>query len=750
MIVRLGVDSKGMNRGFNKAETRAQKFGRTLNKVRTGAVAGMSLAITGIGASAIRAAIKYEEATATIRAGTGATGAELKALEGNFQSLMRQVPQTAEQVSIAIANLNTRTGQTGKNLEKLAKQFLDLSRITKTDVATNVSQLTRVFGDWSIAVEDQSKTLDFLFKTVQKTGVPLQQLQKLIVSYGVPLRTLSFEFKEAAALIAKFEKEGVNVEAVMGGLKIGIDKLAKTGNAVKAFEDITKAIKAAKSASEGAIIAAKAFGTRAGADVAGAIREGRFEIEDMIVALDASADSIDRVAKETLTLIDNFKLLKNQIDQDLIDVFKEMVIALKAVIRFFGFWNKVIKTVAGWIGKLSASDLGFLVQLIPGVTVNRAEELAKALKEIWETLSKKPDTSLGDLRNVTPPAFMRNRKAKPTIADVLPPGPTAEELALIAKEQKRIDDLFSDQADSLFEQVSLWGKLTEVERINFELTKGGLTELSSDQAGYLEFLASELDELTRAAEARDKWNQRVKEGKSMLEAIATPLEILNKAEEDLNERLADTSITAAEHERLMRAITQAYSDAVIPAQDMARTLEDVTEKTFVTFADLSGGLQMALVSGFQTFQENMRNIQGAVMSAVQGILAAINRLLLNKLAAQIISSLLAAAVGDLFTSPGTPNPFAGKGGPGRFMGLAKGGVMKSPFALVGEEGPELIQAPTGSRVFSNKDSQGMTGGSFKIVNVWDSAVVQDELASNMGERTVINHVLKNKRALGIA
>lgn len=43
--------------------------------------------------------------------------------------------------------------------------------------------------------------------------------------------------------------------------------------------------------------------------------------------------------------------------------------------------------------------------------------------------------------------------------------------------------------------------------------------------------------------------------------------------------------------------------------------------------------------------------------------------------------------------------------------LADGGTVNTPFQIVGEQGPELVQLPMGSRVYSNSDSQRMLSGS---------------------------------------
>ena len=49
--------------------------------------------------------------------------------------------------------------------------------------------------------------------------------------------------------------------------------------------------------------------------------------------------------------------------------------------------------------------------------------------------------------------------------------------------------------------------------------------------------------------------------------------------------------------------------------------------------------------------------------------------------------------------------------------FASGGVVNSPFQVVGEEGPELVKLPRGSRVFSNNQSRSMLSGSTNNITV---------------------------------
>ena len=154
----------------------------------------------------------------TLRIKTGSTGAALDDLRTTSAPSSRPSPPTSPP-SQAIAGLNSRLGLTGPPLQQLSRQMLELSRITETDLGSNVETLTRLFGDWSISADQQSATMDKLFLASQKTGVGFDQVASTVTQHGTTLRASASTSTESVTLLSKWGKEGVNTEAVLGAMK---------------------------------------------------------------------------------------------------------------------------------------------------------------------------------------------------------------------------------------------------------------------------------------------------------------------------------------------------------------------------------------------------------------------------------------------------------------------------------------------------------------------------------------------------
>lgn len=313
----LAGDAKGAIKAFDQAESKAGGFGgkmKSAGKVAATAFAAMGTAAAGAAVGLFKIGSAFDEQYDKIRVGTGATGDALKGLQDSFKGVLSSVPTDFASAGTAIADLNTRLELTGKPLEDIAGQFLELSRITETDVGENIKAATRLFGDFGIAAEDQGAKLDSLFRAAQATGITVPDLAAKMTQFGAPLRQLGFDFDTSAALIAKFDKEGVNTETILGGMRQALGRMAKAGEEpIETFARVTEAIRNAGSAGEANALAVEAFGSRAGPDLAAAVREGRLELGDLLTTVSNGSDTIMQAGEDTRDFSEKWQMFKNRV-----------------------------------------------------------------------------------------------------------------------------------------------------------------------------------------------------------------------------------------------------------------------------------------------------------------------------------------------------------------------------------------------------------------------------------------------------
>ena len=311
-------DTKGLRDGLGDADNAVEGFGSKFAKWGAGlATAGLAAAaaIGAVAKVAYDLGAQFDDAYDTLRIKTGSTGAALDDLKDDFRAVVSTVPTDFATASQAIAGLNSRLGLTGKPLQQLSRQMLELSRITETDLGSNVETLTRLFGDWSISADQQSATMDKLFRASQKTGVGFDQVASTVTQYGTTLRGLGFNLDESVTLLAKWGKEGVNTEAVLGAMKKAFGSFsAEYGEKAPAqFRAFIDEISKAPTAAAAAGIAIDKLGVRNGPDFAAAVGEGRFAYGDLLAQISGGSDTIRGAADDTSDFAEKWEIFRNKV-----------------------------------------------------------------------------------------------------------------------------------------------------------------------------------------------------------------------------------------------------------------------------------------------------------------------------------------------------------------------------------------------------------------------------------------------------
>lgn len=321
-LTNLNEQIRVQSSGFTKLGSKLDEIGSKMKRVGDGfSTVGDTLSktvtapILAAGAGLFKLASDFDEASDSIRSGTGATGEALSGLEEDFKAVYQSVDTSIGEASQVIADLNTRTGLSGESLQTLASQMIKLAKVTDEDINTLIPAATRMFGDAGLATSEYANALDYTFRVSQSTGIGVSKLQELMTQFGGPLRQMGFDWQTSAAMLGKFEKEGVNTELVVGSLRIALGKMAKDGIAEpnKALQVMIKRIKDAGTAGQANALALEMFGAKAGPDMAAAIREGRLNLDALIQSLKSSPESIEKVYNDTADAAEQFAVLKNKL-----------------------------------------------------------------------------------------------------------------------------------------------------------------------------------------------------------------------------------------------------------------------------------------------------------------------------------------------------------------------------------------------------------------------------------------------------
>jgi phage-related minor tail protein len=314
-ITQFNKDISSVEKQLNKQTAGLSKVAKSMTTVGDSMVKGITVPILAVGAGLLKLGEDFDAAYDKIRIGTGKTGKELESLNDDFRAVAKVAPSAFGDIGTAIAGYSSKLGLAGKPLQDLSTQILNLSRLTKTDLNTNIDQSAKLFNNWKISTENQSKTLDLMFRASQTTGIEIGKLMSEVASSGPILRTMGYDLETSTALIAGFDKAGVDVSSTIAGMKKALVTMAKEGmgDPQEVLAMYVEKIKGAKTDIEAVSIAAELFGPRGGAAMAASIREGRLNLDDLVASLKIGTDSINGASAATMDWQEKLVLLKNNL-----------------------------------------------------------------------------------------------------------------------------------------------------------------------------------------------------------------------------------------------------------------------------------------------------------------------------------------------------------------------------------------------------------------------------------------------------
>lgn len=276
--------------------------------------AALGAAAVGVGKALYDIGAEFDGMSDTIRAGTGATGEALESLEKSAQKVATTVPTSFEDAGQTVADLNTRLGLTGDELETVASQVIAAGDLFGEKL--DINKLSSAMSAFAIPATETSEVMDELFRISQATGVSMNTLAESSAKAAPTLGNLGFDVEDVATLVGRLDKAGLNSTATIQAMGKGMVSLAKDGEAPKdAFNRVIGEIdNLVKSGDEAAALtqAGKIFGTKGAPQFLEALKSGAFDLNTLRESIGATGDTILGVQEDTADGPEKFQIAVNK------------------------------------------------------------------------------------------------------------------------------------------------------------------------------------------------------------------------------------------------------------------------------------------------------------------------------------------------------------------------------------------------------------------------------------------------------
>lgn len=200
---------------------------------------------------------------------------------------------------------------------------------------------TQIGGVKSMA-EAQDKLVrlkdQLIVATLRQSEFNEKTKESTIVQSQMRIDDLTKDIQELESAMAQGEIRTVTTTGAQKSLK-------------ESLQETFDAIKNASSETEALSLAMNVFGARAGPDMAAAIREGRFSIEEYMTALDGADGALDKTSEATLDFGDRFGLMQQKVLNSLVPVGQAIMDLGDIGLQFAG---PMVDSLTGWIDKVAA------------------------------------------------------------------------------------------------------------------------------------------------------------------------------------------------------------------------------------------------------------------------------------------------------------------------------------------------------------------------------------------------------------
>lgn len=350
--------TEDLDESLDKAGQSAEGFNGKIGAVAVG-VAAAAAALVEFGQSAIEAFNEVDEGADNVIKATGATGEQAAALEESYNKVASQIVGDFGDIGSALGEVNTRFGFTGSKAEDATKRFLKFSEVTGMDATSAVQAVSRAIESNGLHSSEYANILDALTAAGQATGVSVDTLATSLTDNGAVMRTMGYDTNETIAILAQFEKAGVNGSSVTRGMQTAIKKWSADGKDAK-----TEFAKMVQGISDGSVTAAEAydvFGAKAGVELVDAIQTGRFSYEDMLSVIEGSKGALESTFQGTVDggyeldlAMQNCKIALAEvggvIGTELTPVFQWFSdTAIPALVDGFGTFVTTVKDAVSWM-----------------------------------------------------------------------------------------------------------------------------------------------------------------------------------------------------------------------------------------------------------------------------------------------------------------------------------------------------------------------------------------------------------------
>ena len=216
-----------------------QDIGKGMESAGKDLTKTVTLPIAGIGAAAIKIGMDFEESMSKVKAMSGATGEEMVLLEQAARDAGASTSKSAKDAADALGFMALAGWDSTTSMEALMP-VLRLSEAGNIDLAKASSLVTDSMSAMGLTTQELPGYLDVVAQTARSSNTDIDQMAEAYLKVGGTLRGLGVPLEESALALGLLANSGIKGSEAGTALNAVMTNLtAPTGRAKQALEELS-------------------------------------------------------------------------------------------------------------------------------------------------------------------------------------------------------------------------------------------------------------------------------------------------------------------------------------------------------------------------------------------------------------------------------------------------------------------------------------------------------------------------------
>ena len=196
----LGLDASRFEKGLKKVNRKLTQAGKNFQRIGKSMTTSVTAPLVAMGAIAGKTFMDFEQSMLKVKAISGATGEEFKALEQNAKALGSSTMFTASQVAGLQLELS-KLGLTPQQINASTESILNLAQATDSDLSQAAEVAAKTMQAFGLQATDMTMITDVMADSFSSSALDLNKFE-----------TAMSVFQNAHSTIESFVEKGKIIE----------------------------------------------------------------------------------------------------------------------------------------------------------------------------------------------------------------------------------------------------------------------------------------------------------------------------------------------------------------------------------------------------------------------------------------------------------------------------------------------------------------------------------------------------------